>query len=437
MKDHHDITGKTNRRFFLKSTSAAVLGSALPFASAIGRPFSGPTANTLKVGLIGCGGRGTGAAAQALNADPDVVLTAMGDVFPDRLEASYKAIMEEQPQKVKVDKAHKFIGFDAYQKVLNSGVDVVILTTPPAFRPEHLTAAINAGKHVFCEKPVAVDAAGVRKVLEAAKKAKAKNLSLVSGFTFRYDMPKRALFQKVLSGAIGDVRSVSSTRNGGDLWYKPRQADWTDMEYQLRNWYYQNWLSGDYLVEMIVHSLDMMTWALGDRTPLRATGTGGRQVRVDPKFGNIYDHFAIEYEYENDIRGFSFSRQQPGCSNRNTVEIVGTEGNAFVNAGGGVHITGKEKWEYTGEKNNPYQTQHDELFTAIRKNKPLNDGQMMANSTMVAILGRMVAYSGQTISWEDAINSNQTIGPNHDQYAWDLKYTSPAVAIPGVTKVLG
>src|SRR5690349_2098452 len=275
MKQENDLSGKTNRRLFLKSTGAAVLGSALPFASSIARPMTGSTANVLKVGLIGCGGRGTGAATQALAADPDAVLTAMGDAFSDQLEASYAAIMEEQPKKVKVDKANKFVGFDAYRKVIDSGVDVVILTTPPAFRPEHLMAAVNAGKHIFCEKPVAVDPAGIRKVLEAAKKAKAKNLSLVSGFTFRFDQPKRALFQKVLNGAIGQVKTVSSTRNGGDLWYKPRQAGWTDMEYQLRNWYYQNWLSGDYLVEMIVHSLDMMTWAMGDKVPVRATGTGG------------------------------------------------------------------------------------------------------------------------------------------------------------------
>jgi myo-inositol 2-dehydrogenase/D-chiro-inositol 1-dehydrogenase len=437
MKDHKETSLSSNRRTFLKSTGAAVLGSALPFASAFSKPIGMPSANVLKVGLIGCGGRGTGAATQALAADPDVVLTAMGDVFEDQLEKSYKAIVEEQGSKVKVDKAHKFIGFDAYQKVIDSGVDVVILTTPPAFRPEHLMAAVNAGKHVFCEKPVAVDAPGVRKVLEAAKKAKQKNLNIVSGFTFRFDYGKRALFQKVHSGAIGNVRGVSSTRNGGGLWYKPRQAGWTDMEYQLRNWYYQNWLSGDFLVEMIVHSLDLMTWAMGDKVPVRATGTGGRQSRVDPKYGNIYDHFAIEYEYDNGVRGFSFSRQQQGCSNRNTVEIMGSEGEAFINPFRELRISGKENWSYDGEKNDPYQTQHDELFAAIRKGKPMNDGQMMANSTMVAILGRMVAYSGQTITWDEAINSNQTLGPSHEQYSWNLKYTSPEIAIPGVTKVLG
>ena len=393
-----DQADRIDRRGFLKSSGAAVIGSTL--ASLPTSSFAS-SASVLKVGLIGCGGRGTGAAAQALQADSNVLLTAMGDVFEDRLEESYKALMEEVPTKLKVEKATKFIGFDAYQKVIDSGVDVVLLATPPGFRPQHLMAAINAGKHVFCEKPVAVDAPGVRKVLEAAKKAKEKKLSLVSGFTFRYDYSKRALFDKIRQGAIGEVVSVSSTRNGGDLWYFPRQASWTDMEYQMRNWYYQNWLSGDYLVEMIVHSLDLMMWAVNDKVPLKATGTGGRQVRVDPKYGNIYDHFAIEFEFGNDVRGFSFSRQQPGCSNRNSIEVAGTMGNAYANMGEWAHvITGKNKWVYEGEKNNPYQTQHDEFFASIRNAKPMNDGERMANSTMVAILGRMVAYSGQTLLWE-------------------------------------
>lgn len=425
---------RIDRRGFLKSSGAAVIGSTL-----VSLPTSSfaSTAPTLKVGLIGCGGRGTGAAAQALQADSNVFLTAMGDVFEDRLEESYKALQEEVPAKLKVEKATKFIGFDAYQKVIDSGVDVVLLATPPGFRPQHLMAAINAGKHVFCEKPVAVDAAGVRKVLEAAKKAKEKKLSLVSGFTFRYDYSKRALFDKIRQGAIGEIVSVSSTRNGGELWYHPRQASWTDMEYQMRNWYYQNWLSGDYLVEMIVHSLDLMMWAVDDKLPLKATGTGGRQVRVDPKYGNIYDHFAIEFEFANNVRGFSFSRQQPGCSNRNSIEIAGSVGNAYANMGESAHvITGKNKWVYEGEKNNPYQTQHDEFFASIRNSKPMNDGERMANSTMVAILGRMVAYSGQTLSWDEAINSNQTLGPVHDEYNWNFKYAGPPIAVPGITKVL-
>jgi len=429
---------KTNRRAFIRTTGAAVIGSTLAFN--LGFPGSAFAANknTLKVGLIGCGGRGTGAAFQALTADPDVVITAMGDVFADRLEEAYQAINEVFPKKLKVSKDKKYVGFDAYKKVIESDVDVVILTTPPSFRPDQLLFAVAAGKHVFCEKPVAVDAPGVRKVIQAAKLAKEKKLSLVSGFTFRYDLPKRALFNKILHGDIGKVLTVSSTRNGGDLWYKPREAGWTDMEYQMRNWYYYNWLSGDYIVEMTVHSLDMMTWAMGNQMPLKATGTGGRQVRIDPKYGNIYDHFAIEYEYENGARGYSFSRQQAGCTSRNAVEIMGTEGNAMVNLGSGLHeITGKSNWNYKGKKNNPYQTQHDELFASIRNGKPMNDGDLMANSTMLAIMSRMVAYSGQTLTWEQALNSNQVLGPAIDEFAWDYKFASPDVAMPGITKVLG
>jgi len=426
-----------NRRKFLKSTGTAVVGSSLlPFGLSIS-PAQAARREPLKVGLIGCGGRGTGAAAQALKADKDAVLTCMGDIFSDYLEESFQSLKKINPEQVKVDGAHKFVGFDAYQKVLDAGVDVVILTTPPAFRPAHFKAAVDAGKHVFCEKPVAVDAPGVRSVLETARKAKEKGLSVVSGFTFRYDFPKRALFSRILDGEIGDVTTVFTARNGGGLWYKPRQDNWTEMEYQLRNWYYYDWLSGDYIVEMMVHSLDMMSWALGDRLPIRATGTGGRQSRTEEQWGNIYDHFAIEYEYENNIKGVHFSRQQKGCSNTNKVDIAGTEGFASVDIGKRVHATmGANRWDYDGEYNNPYETQHEELFASIRAGQPMNEGELMANSTMLAVLGRMVGYSGQTLTWEEAMNSEHKLGPAAEDYRWDLVVDVPPAAVPGVTKVV-
>jgi len=391
--------------------------------------------NTLRVGLIGCGGRGAGAASQALAADPDTVLTAMGDVFRDRLDESYNALLELYPNRIKVDAAHKFIGFDAYEKVIASGVDVVLLTTPPAFRPDHFTAAVNAGKHTFCEKPVAIDAPGVRKVLAAAKKAKEKNLSVVAGFCFRYDSPKRELFKRLHQGEIGEIKTITTMRNGEQLWSKPYQAGWTDMEYKLRNWLYYSWLSGDFITEMMVHSLDMMAWALKDKLPLRATGTGGRQVRVEEIFGNVYDHFAIEYEYENGVRGYHLSRQQDGCSNVNKVEIAGTVGNATIGGAKGHEISGKNPWAFSGEHNDMYQTEHDELFAGIRKSSPLNDGTWMAHSTMLGILGRMVAYSGQTITWDEALNSNQTLAPDIGDYKWDLKWKGAEVARPGISKL--
>ena len=434
MKEKYMMSGPVNRRIFLRSSGAAMIGSATAL-HAFSNPVPGKRKDTLKVGLVGCGGRGTGAAGQALNADPDVVLAAMGDIFQDRLDQSYSNLLEIHPDKVKVAEENKFIGFDAYKKVIDSGVDVVLLATPPGFRPDHFAAAVDAGKHTFCEKPMAVDAPGVRKLLAAAKKAKEKNLSVVSGFCLRHDNPKKALYGKVLDGDIGTVTAISAIRNGGELWYKTPQPGWTKMENQLRNWYYYNWLSGDFIVEMIVHSLDMMSWAMGDKMPAKATGTGGRQSRVDEKWGNIYDHFAIEYEYENGARGFNFCRQQNGCSTKNTVEIFGTRGTAFY--GRDRHeISGEKKWQYEGEKNDMFQTEHDELFASIRSGKPINDGEKMANSTMMAILGRMVAYSGQTITWDDAINSNEVLGPDFNDYRWDLNFPGTPVARPGITKVL-
>ncbi|UJH90169.1 Gfo/Idh/MocA family oxidoreductase [Antarcticibacterium sp. 1MA-6-2] len=280
---------------------------------------------------------------------------------------------------------------------------------------------------------MAVDGPGVRKVLDAAKVAKEKNLSLVSGFCFRYHFPKQALYQRVLDGQIGDVKILTSTRNGGGLWYKPRQPEWSDMEYHMRNWYYYNWLSGDFIVEMFVHSLDMISWAMGDKVPVRATGSGGRQARVEPKFGNIYDHFATEYEYENGAKAYTFTRQQDGASTENSLEIFGTKGNAFYE--GNKHlITGENSWQYDGESNDMYQTEHDVLFSSIREGKAINDGERAANSSMMGILGRMVAYSGQTITWEEAMNSEKSLGPQ--KYNWDLNFKGPDIAVPGVTKVL-
>lgn len=436
MKEEAITGGKTRRRTFLKSTGAAMIGGTLAYnMGMVNSAFGASASNTLKVGLIGCGGRGTGAAAQALRADPDVVLTAMGDVFADRLEGALKALKEEvDEKKIKVDAGNRFVGFDAYKKVIDSGVDVVLLATPPSFRPDHMMAAIDAGKHVFSEKPVAVDAPGVRKVLEASRKAREKKLSVVSGFCYRYDFSNRAMFGKILDGTVGEIMAVTTMRYGGELWSFPRQPGWTDMEYQMRNWYYYHWLSGDHIVEQAVHSIDLMAWVMGDKMPVKATGTGGRQVRVDPVYGNIYDHFAIEYEYANGAKGYHFCRQQNGCANRNTVEVFGNKGLARIAMGRPVlELSGRDNWEYKGEKNDMYQTEHNELFASIRNGKPMNDGEWMANSSMMAILGRDVAYTGQTITWDEAIKSEKTAGPPTDKFAWDLKWEGPGVAMPGRT----
>ncbi len=412
----------------------AIAGSTFPSIIIPNRSFGGVNSETLKVGLIGCGGRGSGAAKQALSADPNVVLHAVGDVFPDKMQASLMNLQKVHGDKAKVDPSRQFIGFDAYRKVLDSGVDVVLLATPPHFRPVHLTAAIEAGKHVFCEKPIAVDAPGVRKVLEAAKLAKQKNISLMSGFCWRYHEPKRASFGKILDGAIGDINTIYNTYNTGTLWSFPRKDGWTDAEFQLRNWMYYTWLAGDHIVEQAVHSIDMMSWAMGGKLPVSAVGTGGRQVRTDALFGHIFDHFAITYEYENGAKGFHFSRQQANCENSYAVESLGTKGRAIVDCSKRTHkIIGKRNWEYTGKDNDMYQTEHNELFAAIRKGKPINDGEYMSHSTLLAIMGRMAAYTGKKITWEEALNSQERLGPDTDTYSWDMKVPMEPVARPGVT----
>ncbi len=422
----------TSRRDILKLTGIALATKSFPSIIVPQKSFGRVNSETLKVGLVGCGGRGSGAAKQALNADPNVILHAVGDVFSDKLETSLSSLKKVHGNKVKVDDGHKFLGFDAYQKVIDSGVDVVLLATPPHFRPEHLAAAVKAGKHVFCEKPVAVDAPGVRKVLEATRQAKQKNLSLVSGFCWRYDEPKRASFDKILDGAIGDVHTIYNTYNTGLLWSYPREKGWTDMEFQLRNWIYYTWLGGDHIVEQAVHSIDMMSWAFGDRLPVSAIGTGGRQVRKDPLFGHIYDHFAITYEYPDGKKGFHFSRQQANTDTSYLVESLGTQGRAMVDCSKRVHeIYGTNSWKYSGPANSMYQTEHNELFASIRGGKAMNDGEWMTNSTLLAIMGRMAAYTGKKITWEQALNSTEKLSP--EAYTWDTPAPAPEVALPGFT----
>ncbi len=426
----------SGRREFLKKSGIVLVGSSIAYPSAI--YGSRPTFkdSIIKVGLIGCGGRGTGAASQALHADPNVVLTAMGDVFEDRLESSLAELIKLKPDQLKMDKANKFIGFDAYQKVIDSGVDVVLLTTPPAFRPDHFVAAINANKHVFCEKPVAVDAPGIRKVLGAAKQAKVKNLNVVSGFCFRHDLMNKATLERVHKGEIGEIRSVNAFRHGGELWFKDRQPNWTEMTHQMRNWYYYNWLSGDFIVEQSVHSCDLIAWSMGDEMPIKAVGTGGRQVRVDEKYGNIYDHFAIEYEYANGSKACLFTRQQANTKGRNTLEVFGSDGSAQLNLYGKAKLTGKNPWEYRGEKNDMFQAEHDQLFAAIRSGEAVNDGEKMAGSTMMAILARTAGYTGQEIGWEEALNSNESLGPDFKDYDWNYEYAMTPIAVPGKTKFI-
>ncbi|HEX5025500.1 MAG TPA: Gfo/Idh/MocA family oxidoreductase [Agriterribacter sp.] len=426
------------RRTFLKLSGMAATASALPFNIIRATPINkSNNADTLKVGLIGCGGRGSGAASQALSADPNVVLHAMGDIFADQLQKSLSNLKEIHNDKANVSPEHQYIGFDAYQKVLASGVDVVVLATPPGFRPLHIEAAVDAGKHIFCEKPAAVDAPGIRRVLEAAKKAKAKNVSIVSGFCWRFHEPKRATFGKIVDGEIGQVSAVYNTYNTGATYrsWQPENPQLDSAEWQLRNWPFFNWLSGDHLIEQAVHSVDMMSWAFGDKLPLSAVGTGGRQVRVEERYGHIFDHFAIAYDYPDDAKGYHFSRQQAGCQNSYAVESWGTKGHAIADCSRNAHEikTGSKLWTYSGKQNDMYQTEHNELFAAIRAGKTISQGEAVATSTMIAIMGRMAAYTGKKITWEEAFNSTEQLGPSMDTYSFDLSIPVAPVAKPGIT----
>lgn len=421
-----------DRRAFLQSAIAAAATSfVIPeFARHAHATHSD---DTIRIGLVGCGGRGTGAAVNALRADKNVRLVALADLFPERIESSLGELQKKEngvAEKVAVDADHRFSGFDCTKNLLDSGVDVILLCSPPHFRPAQIELAVEKGCHVFAEKPIAVDAPGLRRVLAACEQAKAKRLNVVSGLCWRYDSGMRATFQKVHDGAIGEITSLQCSYNTGSLWMHPRKPEWSDMEWQLRNWLYFTWLSGDHIVEQHIHSIDKVQWALKDAVPLRATGMGGRQVRTDAAYGHIYDHFATVFEYANGVRAYSFCRQQDGCANDVSDHIFGTAGHCDVFKH---RIEGTTPWRFDGKKTNMYQVEHDELFAAIRSGNPINNGDYMCKSTMVAIMGRMAAYTGQSITYDQALNSTEDLTPG--SYAFtDLP--TPPVPMPGFTKFL-
>jgi predicted dehydrogenase len=422
----------SSRRQFLENSSLAVAGSLAALAVPGGVHAQG--SEDLKIGLIGCGGRGSGAASQALRADSKVKLWAMADAFEDRIELSLNSLqkIEDVAPKLAVEKDRQFVGFDAYKQVIDC-CDVVLLCTPPGFRPLHLEAAVAAGKHVFAEKPVAVDAPGVRRVLKICEEAKQKNLSVVSGLCLRYDYRFQETIKRLHDGQIGKIQSLQANDYRGGIWVKPRQPDWSDMTWQMRNWYYFTWLCGDFNVEQHVHYLDVCSWIKGEY-PVKAVGLGGRQVRTGSEYGHIYDHFSIVYEYADETKLFSNCRQIPGCVGDMSCHAFGTKGLAHLGERRrGMLIKGEGgDWRYEGEENNLYQTEHDELFASIRNGRPINNGEYMAKSTLLAIMGRMAAYTGQAITWDMAMNSQEDLTP--PSYDWNQKLEVPPVAMPGITK---
>jgi myo-inositol 2-dehydrogenase/D-chiro-inositol 1-dehydrogenase len=398
MIDRSDKTHLT-RRDFIKASAAASLAAAIP--GNLGLHAAGSDA--IRIGVVGCGGRGTGAALDALEAAPGVEVVALHDLFQDRLDESLKRLREKHADKVKVRPETCLTGFDGYQRLCAlPEVNYVILATPPGFRPLHLKAAVAAGKNVFMEKPVAVDPVGVRSVIASSDLALQKGLAIVAGTQRRHQARYLELMKRIHAGDLGELVAAQCYWNQGFLWVKERRPGWSDLEWQCRNWLYFTWLSGDHIVEQHVHNIDVVNWAFR-ALPVRCFAMGGRQVRTGPECGNIFDHFAVEFEYPNGVRVLSMCRQIDGTFERVEERIVGTRGVAL----GSGEIKGEKPWSFEGDEPNPYVVEHADLIGSIRAGTPLNEGRRIAESTLCAIMGRMSAYTGRALSWEWALNASQ------------------------------
>ena len=430
-----------SRRDFVKNSSLLAGGMlAAPFLSRANF-FSGSD-TIIKIALIGCGGRGTGAAVQALSTKQNVQLVAMADAFRDRLDSSYNNILEaleDKKGRVQVKEENKFTGFDAYKKAM-ALADVVILATPPGFRPIHFEEAVNQGKQIFMEKPVATDPAGIARVLAAAEIAKTKKLNVVVGLQRRYQSSYRELIKRVHDGAIGEIVSANAWWNNDGVWVHPRQQGWTEMEYQMRNWYYFVWLCGDHITEQHIHNLDVINWAL-EAYPVKAQGIGGREVRKAKEYGQIFDHHCVEFHYANGAVLNSQCRHQKGTASKVDELLIGTKGKVFCDQARITDTKGNTIYQFDKSKENqPYQNEHDELFEAIAKGEyKFWDAERGAKSSMTSILGRLSTYSGQAVDWDTALHSGLNIMPT----AYDFNATPPVlpdangfypVAVPGVTK---
>lgn len=418
----------SHRREFLKASTAAAAGLGfLPNVHAKGN-------DVIKVGLIGCGGRGTGAAdniCEAAGTTYNIKIHALADVFEDHLRNCRDAIKNSGHGKDKFDVSDErcFIGFDAYQKVIDC-CDLVMLATPPGFRPQHIEAVIKAGKNLFTEKPVGVDPTGIRKVLAAYEEAKKKNLSVVAGTQRRHEAPYIEAMKRIHDGAIGELTGGQVYWNQGAIWAHKRRPGWSDTQYQLRNWYHFLWLCGDHIVEQHVHNLDVACWALGSH-PVRAVGMGGRQGSSEPEKGQSYDHFAVDYEFPNGVHVMSMCRQIEGCENNVSETIVGANGQFHS---GGFRFSGKSKARVRARGINPYVQEHIDLLESITSGRPINELKQVAESTLVAIMGRTSAYTGKALTWEQALNSKLDTFPKHLDMKGEMP--EPPLPRPGVTEFI-
>ena len=426
-----------NRRDFLKSSStAAALTFAAPALLMRDRAFAANT-DTIRIGLVGCGGRGTGAAGNALEADKNLILVAMGDAFDDQLKQSHSSLDKQFPGRVQVEPSKRFVGLDAYQKVIDAGVDVVLLASPPGFRPTHLRYAVEKKKHIFCEKPMATDSAGIRHVMESVRMSKEAKLNIVAGYCWRYSLPRREFFKRINEGEIGEVLAMYGTYLTGPV--KPMQAPSQrkdgvgDLEWQMRNWMNFTWLAGDGFVEQCIHTVDKMMWAFGDKPPAKVVANGGR---VHPNYeGNIFDHMTATYEWANGARGVIAQRQIANCYSDNSDYVLGGKGkgwNGWSNAYF-KNADGSNGWRYRGENPDMYVVEHQHLYRAIRAGEFHNDGDRMVNSTLAGIMGRLSAYTGQEVTWEQALNSKIQLVP--DNMSWDMKLPIEPLPVPGKTKL--
>lgn len=406
-------TENISRRQFLKKSSATA-ASITALSTGIQAKAYAVGTGAMKIGLIGCGGRGTGAAVQALNASKRAKLIAMADAFQDRLERSHRSVLKRHPDRVDVPPERRFVGMDAYKRVIDADVDMVLLTTPPGFRPPHFEAAVKANKHVFMEKPVAVDAPGIRRMIAANEQAKKKGLAVAVGLNIRHQNSSREVIERVHDGAIGKITFLRAYGNNAGVWVRPRQPGQSEMEYQMRNWYYFNWLCGDLIVEQTVHALDLVNWARGDH-PVEAQGMGGRQVRVGPDCGEIYDHHAVEYTYRDGTKMFLFCRHIPDCWSSFGGIAHGTKGDADLSRGV-LNVHGEKPLRFESGIAG-HQAEHDDLFAALDAGQAYNEGDYGISSTMTAILGRMATYSGQVVTWDEAMKSETDLSP--ERYSWD------------------
>lgn len=420
MKKEHQTKTQNSRRDFVKNTSLLSAGMLLPSldVSAMANVFEN---KTLKIALIGCGGRGSGAANQALQADENLELVAMADAFEDRLIESLGnlSLKYEGTGKVNVKEENRFVGFDAYKKAIDLA-DVVILATPPGFRPQHFAYAVENDKHVFMEKPLATDAPGIRKVLEMAEVAKSKKLNVVVGLQRHYQENYIQTLDLLKNNTIGKIVSGQIYWNSAGVWVKPRKPEYTEMEYQMRNWYYFNWLCGDHILEQHIHNIDIANWFIGEY-PISAQGMGGRLVRIGKEYGEIFDHHFVEFTYPSGAVVASQCRHQPNTMQKVGEAFQGTKGSVITNDAGTAKILdldGKELHTISNsEGHNPYQEEHNRLFAAIRNNETINNGEYGAKSTMTAILGRMATYSGKVVTWDEAIKSELSLVPKN--LSWD------------------